>query len=99
MQASEGWWTRMGSNHRPPACEAGALPLSHASSRRPRLAQRFLRRSVQPIAEITQAGHDVLVRIEFTIHATRVDLVYRRIIKQQTLNTLDLRGLSKAKNR
>ena len=25
------WWTRIDSNYRPPACEAGALPLSHAS--------------------------------------------------------------------
>src|SRR5258705_9327408 len=80
MQASEGWWTRMGSNHRPPACEAGALPLSHASSRRLSLAQRFLRRSVQPIAEVTQAGHDVLVRIEFTIHDRRVDLDVRMML-------------------
>lgn len=23
------WWSRLGSNQRPPACEAGALPLSY----------------------------------------------------------------------
>jgi len=28
------WWARMESNHRPPACEADALPLSHAPTRR-----------------------------------------------------------------
>ena len=27
---SEGWWARVESNHRPLACEANALPLSHA---------------------------------------------------------------------
>ena len=27
------WWARMESNHRPPACEADALPLSHAPDR------------------------------------------------------------------
>jgi hypothetical protein len=25
-----GWWARLGSNQRPPACEADALPLSYA---------------------------------------------------------------------
>jgi hypothetical protein len=25
-----GWWARLGSNQRPPACKAGALPLSYA---------------------------------------------------------------------
>ena len=24
------WWARLGSNQRPPACKAGALPLSYA---------------------------------------------------------------------
>ena len=27
------WWARVESNHRPPACEADALPLSHAPDR------------------------------------------------------------------
>src|SRR6185503_9919872 len=29
-ERSEGWWARVESNHRPLACEANALPLSHA---------------------------------------------------------------------
>src|SRR5687767_9222356 len=33
-ERSEGWWARMESNHRPPACEADALPLSHAPKSR-----------------------------------------------------------------
>ena len=32
-ERSEEWWARMDLNHRPPACEAGALPLSHAPRR------------------------------------------------------------------
>ncbi len=28
--AGLGWWARLGSNQRPPACEADALPLSYA---------------------------------------------------------------------
>ena len=30
-----GQWARLGSNQRPPACEAGALPLSYAPGRAP----------------------------------------------------------------
>jgi HAD superfamily hydrolase (TIGR01509 family) len=36
------WWARVESNHRPLACEANALPLSHAPDRRISLAQAFV---------------------------------------------------------
>src|SRR4030095_3339704 len=33
MRRGGGWWARVESNHRPLACEANALPLSHAPDR------------------------------------------------------------------
>ena len=33
MQADRHWWSRLGSNQRPSACEADALPLSHGTGR------------------------------------------------------------------
>lgn len=30
-QVSQSWWSRLGSNQRPSACEADALPLSHGT--------------------------------------------------------------------
>ena len=35
-------WAQVGSNHRPPACEAGALPLSYAPGRKPRRLEGML---------------------------------------------------------
>ncbi len=43
-------WAHLGSNQGPPACEAGALPLSYAPGRGPRIPTRRLLPSSRPVA-------------------------------------------------
>jgi hypothetical protein len=45
---SEGWWARVESNHRPPACEADALPLSHAPDRIVSVSRLLARSQLRP---------------------------------------------------
>src|SRR5581483_419453 len=61
-------WARLGSNQRPPACEAGALPLSYAPQGRPTLSHPIgLRRSPtahRPRPDALLARGQDAVRIE-----------------------------------
>jgi hypothetical protein len=59
------WWARVESNHRPLACEANALPLSHAPDRRISLAQAFRaasQRAHHPVADAVMVGLSLIGR-------------------------------------
>src|SRR5439155_18761014 len=80
-------WARLGSNQRPPACEAGALPLSYA----PRLGHdsearcaisllRWSTRRARCVQQVLDAAHalraaDVLLERANQLLAVEVDLV------------------------
>ena len=80
------WWSRLGSNQRPPACEAGALPLSYETECRGERRRRLTRDGIS--AERAACGQFAARPLLLRNLCGRAQVDYRRASHRATISSV-----------